>query len=212
MTDNPVLILLMLGGAAYLFHLWLSDYRSIAKGETPAGALPGAFPAPATAILVAVGGAMIILGAEVGGEYALRIVEDQSEITVLFGVFMLTAAFFEELIFRGYLVVQKRGRAMLIISILFFSTLFTLAHPFLWDFDSGESAWRFWEGTFTLDFSTSAWFSTSIVFINSLWFYTVRFYALNPKASLIPCFAAHLASNAGVFAVKGAQGFVTGWW
>lgn len=212
MTDNPLLILLMLGAAAYVFKLWLDDYRANAGGKPAAGALPGAFPASGKAIVAAVAGALIILAAEVGGEYGLGIVEDQSEITALFGVFMLTAAFFEELIFRGYLVVQNRGRAVLIGSIVFFSLVFTLAHPFLWEFEGGEAAWRFWEGSLTFDFSTSAWFSTVIVFINSLWFYTVRFYALNTTRSLIPCFAAHLASNAGVFAVKGMQGFVVGWW
>ncbi len=212
MTDNPLLILLTLGIAAYVFKLWLDDYRQTEKGTPPPGALPGARRTTRTAVLVAVGGALIILGLETGGEYALDIVEDQSEITVLFGVFMLAAAFFEELIFRGYLVVQNRGKAALIASIIFFSLVFTLAHPFLWDFEGPENGWRFWEGVLTFDFSLKAWFSTSIVFVNSLWFYTVRFYALNATRSLIPCFAAHLCSNLGVFGIKAAQGFVTGWW
>ncbi len=212
MTDNPLLILLTLGAAAYVFKLWLDDYRSTAEGDPPPGALPGATPAGTKAILVAIGGALIILGMEVGGEYALDIVEDQSEITVLFGIFMLSAAFFEELIFRGFLVVQNRGRVFLVGSIFFFSVVFTLAHPFLWEFESGEQGWRVWEGSLSFDPSLSAWFSTVIVFVNSLWFYTVRFYSLNSTRSLIPCFAAHFASNLGVFGVKGAQGFVTGWW
>lgn len=212
MSDNPLLILLMLGAAIYVFKLWLDDYRATARGKPPAGALPGATAAPLKAVLAAVAGALIILSLEVGGEYGLGTVEDQSEITALFGLYMLAAAFFEEVIFRGFLVVPNRGRAWLLGSILFFSLIFTLAHPFLWEFEAGENGWRFWEGTLALDFSTGAWFSTAIVFANSLWFYTVRFYALNPGRSLIPCFAAHLASNAGVFAVKGAQGFMTGWW
>ncbi len=212
MTDNPLLILLTLGIAGYVFKLWLDDYRRTEGDTPPPGALPGARPSTAAAVLVAAGGALVILAVETGGEYALDIVEDQSEITVLFGFFMLAAAFFEELIFRGYLVVQNRGRAALVASIVFFSLVFTLAHPFLWTFESAEDGWRFWEGTLAFDFSLKAWFSTSIVFVNSLWFYTVRFYSLNPTRSLIPCFAAHFCSNLGVFAIKGAQGFVTGWW
>ncbi len=212
MSDNPLLILLLLGAAGYVFKLWLDDYRQAERGEPHPGELPGARSTTRTAVWVAIAGALIILGLETGGEYALDVVEDQSEITVLFGLVMLSAAFFEELIFRGYLVVQNRGRIALITSIIFFSLVFTLAHPFLWEFETGESGWRVWEGTLTLDFSIKAWFSTSIVFVNSLWFYTVRFYALNTTRSLIPCFAAHLCSNLGVFIIKAMQGFVTGWW
>jgi hypothetical protein len=39
----------------------------------------------------------------------------------------------------------------------------------------------------------------------------VRFLPLNPTRSLLPSIAAHAAKNMGVFAIKYAQGFVTGW-
>ncbi|MGA2053040.1 MAG: CPBP family intramembrane glutamate endopeptidase, partial [Opitutales bacterium] len=83
-----------------------------------------------------------------------------------------------------------------------FSLLFSLLHPFLWDWKSG----------LVFDFSLKAWWSPALVFASSLWFYTVRFYPLNPARSLLPCIAAHLAKNLGVFAIKLAQGHVTSWW
>ena len=53
---------------------------------------------------------------------------------------------------------------------------------------------------------------TAAVFAVSLWFYTVRFFGLNPQRSLLPCFMAHATKNLGVLAIKYAQGFVGGWW
>jgi hypothetical protein len=55
-------------------------------------------------------------------------------------------------------------------------------------------------------------YTTAVVFVTSLWFYFVRFAAWNPRRSLLPCFAAHAAKNAGVVAVKAGTGFVAGWW
>lgn len=71
--------------------------------------------------------------------------------------------------------------------------------------------WR-WDEWFTWQFTIKAWFSTAAVFAASLWFYCVRFMPGNPQHSLLPCLAAHAAKNLGVFAVKYAQGFVSGWW
>jgi hypothetical protein len=51
-----------------------------------------------------------------------------------------------------------------------------------------------------------------MAFAGSLWFYTVRFFPLNPQHSLIPCIAAHLTKNLGVFGLKAALGFVSGWY
>ena len=57
-------------------------------------------------------------------------------------------------------------------------------------------------------FTTKAWFTTALLFTNSLWFYALRFGPWNPTRSLFPCMLAHAASNLGVFAVKLAQGYV----
>jgi membrane protease YdiL (CAAX protease family) len=122
--------------------------------------------------------------------------------TALFGLYTLSAAFIEEIIFRGYIVVTKRGPLVQWLAIVGASALFALLHPFLW----------LWEDGFTLTLTVKGVFSTAMAFLFSLWFYAARFLRLNPTRSLLPCFAAHLAKNAGVIVIKGAQGFLVGWW
>lgn len=202
MSENPLFILVGLAAAAYFFKLWLHDYRMERAGAPDPNGFPGATPASRTAIVVAIVGALAILVLETGGEIALGVSAEQSDMTALFALFTLSAAFIEELIFRGYLVVATRGRVALIASIVGFSVLFALAHPFLWNWD---------EGKLTFLFTPKAWFSTGVVLLNSLWFYTVRFLPTNPRRSLIPCFLAHFASNLGVILVKAWQGHLVGW-
>lgn len=202
MTDSPLVIIISFIAAAYFFKLWLGDFALDRAGQPNPNGFPGATPTTRIAIVIAVVGALIILAGETAGEYALDLVGEQSDITVMFAVFTLAAAFIEELIFRGFLVVPNKGRLALIGSILLFSTLFALIHPFLWSWE---------DGSLSFSFTEKAWFSTSIVFINSLWFYTVRFLPVNPRHSLIPCILAHFSSNLGVILVKGYQGHVVGW-
>jgi hypothetical protein len=116
---------------------------------------------------------------------------------------LLGAPVIEEVLFRGYLVIEHRGRAALWGGVVGASVLFALLHPFLWDW-TGESL--------TGRFGAKAWFSTTAILAGSLWFYTVRFFELNPQRSLLPCFAAHATKNLGVFMIKYVQGFVGGWW
>ena len=78
-----------------------------------------------------------------------------------------------------------------------------MLHPFLWE-------WQ--QGGLVLHLGAKGWFSTAMIFAGSLWFYAVRFLPANPARSLLPCIAAHAAKNLGVFAIKYAQGFVSGWW
>jgi len=211
--------------AGYIFAIWLSDLRDYARGRSIAdGAtgdeadprrgptFPGATPVGIIAIVVAVIGALVLLGAEVAGEYALGIVGQQTKMTVLFGLYTLAAAFVEELIFRGYLVYQRGTKAQLVLGIVLVSIVFAAVHPYLWQWKmpEGAASWEVWRGTLSLDFGTKAAFSTAIVFVRSLWFYCVRFWPANPLRSLIPCIAAHLATNLGVFALKAVQGHVTG--
>lgn len=203
MLDNPLLVIVGLIAAAYFFKLWLGDLKMEKAGTPNPNAFPGATPAPKAAAVIAIVGALVILAAETGGEYALDFVGEQSDITVLFALFTLTAAFVEELIFRGFLVVPNKGRTILIGSILLFSTLFALFHPFLWDWHD--------EDGLVFTFTEKAWFSTGIIFLNSLWFYTVRFLPVNPRHSLLPCIAAHFCSNLGVVLIKLYQGHVVGW-
>ncbi len=116
---------------------------------------------------------------------------------------ILGAPAIEEVIFRGYLVIEQRRRAALSAGVVGISLLFALLHPFL----------REWKGEgLTVHFGAKAWFSTAVIFAVSLWFYTVGFFGLNPQRSLLPCFVAHAAKDLGVFAIKYVQGFVGGWW
>lgn len=201
--DNPLLLLALIGATGYVGRLWLNDWRAARRGEPAANALPGATPASSAAIGFAAAGALVLLALETYGEKALGIAGEQSRITALFGLYTLAAAFGEELIFRGFLVIENRGRGALIVGIFAASLVFAAAHPFLWQWRDGALSWHG---------GVKGWFSTAVVFAASLWFYTVRFCPLNRTRSLLPCIAAHAAKNLGVFAIKYAEGFVSGWW
>jgi membrane protease YdiL (CAAX protease family) len=203
MSDNPILVTAMIAAAAFLFHLWWSDLRAARAGHPRANAFPGAVSCERQTILVAIAGILILLGLETGGEAALSIADQQKTVTVLWSLYSLAAAFIEELAFRGYLVVASRGRAALWGSIVVFSAVFALCHPFLWEWTDGH---------LVLQLTTKGWFSTAAIFAGSLWFYTLRFSPLNPSRSLLPCIVAHLVKNLGVFALKATAGFVSGWY
>ncbi len=190
--------LLLIG---YLFRLWLSDLRSARFKKPSAGALPGAFHCSYTLILVGVAGALFLVAGETVGENMLGISNEQSSMTVLFALVSIGAGFGEELVFRGYLLVQNKGRVWLWASVLGFSFLFAVIHPYLWIWEDGR---------LEIQFSAKTFFSTGIVFLNSFWFYVLRISRGNPSKSLWPCIAAHAASNAAVFFVKLAQGHVSG--
>ncbi len=201
--DNPLLLVGLMAAIGLTAKMWLDDCRAAYRGQPDPRALPGAVPASRPAIFVALAGALLLLAAETGGEYALGLTAQQSRMTGLFALSSLAAAFVEELIFRGYMVVENRGRAALLSGIIGASVGFALLHPFLWE-------WK--EGALEFHGGTKAWFSTAMVFAGSLWFYAVRFMPLNPARSLLPCITAHAAKNLGVFAIKYAQGFVSDWW
>jgi membrane protease YdiL (CAAX protease family) len=201
--DNPLLVAGVIAAMAVVAWYWWSDYRAGSRGAPVERGFPGATPATLRMCLIGVGGALVLLSAEVAGEYALDLVEQQSRMTVLFGLYTLAAAFGEELVFRGYLFVGGRGPRMLWASIVACSLVFALAHPFLW---------RFGEDGLEVVFGSKEVFSTTAVFAGSVWFYWLRFNRGNPTRSLVPCIVAHATKNAGVFAVKAAQGFVVGWW
>ena len=209
MTENPLLLVLMISAGLYMAFLWRTDYLATRAGRADTRALPGATPATLIACVVAAIGALAILAAETGGEIYLGLSGQQSKITVLFGVYSLIAAFIEELIFRGFIVINGRGTLVRWAGILAASALFAALHPFLWQWQGGLP-WS--DGKLICSFNAKGWFSTAAVFASSLWFYTVRFMPMNPSNSLIPCFTAHATKNIGVFAVKAVQGFINGWW
>jgi hypothetical protein len=202
--DNPLLLLVMLAASLVVVRWWWADFQANRRGAPPAHPLPGATPATRLAVGLAAAVALLLLGAETWGEYRLGLVTQQTRLTLLFGVYTLAAAFVEELIFRGFIVVENRGTAALWAGVVGASVLFALLHPYLWE-------WR--DGHLRLQIeSNKAWFSTTAIFAGSLWFYTVRFWSLNPTRSLWPCIAAHLAKNLGVLLIKYCQGFVSGAW
>ena len=154
--------------------------------------------APLGAFIIGTLGALLLLGVETGGEIALGLVDEQSEMVWFFVFAAIAAGVVEEVIFRGYLVIDNKGRSLLIASAVGFSLIFAIIHGHLWCREDG------FEWTLT----GKAFFSTAILFANSLWFYALRFGPWNPNRSLFPCMLAHAASNLGVFFVKWAQGYV----
>jgi membrane protease YdiL (CAAX protease family) len=202
MSDQPLLLLLMIAAGLYVGKLWQDDRRAALAGQPNPGALPGATAAPLNIVFVAIAGALVLLALETWGEIRLGIAAEQSRITALFGLYTLSAAIIEEVIFRGYVVVKSNRRSLRWAGIIAASTVFALLHPFLWN----------WENGFTLSLGLKGWFSTGMIFTGSLWFYAMRFAGWNTTQSLLPCFAAHLTKNLGVIAIKAQQGFVEGWW
>ena len=201
--DNPWLLAGMILAGGVVAKWWWDDLQTARRGVPHARAFPGATPAGSRALLLAAAGGLVLVGLETVGEVRLGLSAQQSRMTALFALYTLVAAFAEELVFRGYLVVENRGRAALVGGIIGASLVFALIHPFLWE-------WR--DGTLLFHNHSKAWFSTMSVFVASLWFYAVRFMPLNPSRSLLPCIAAHLAKNLGVIGVKYAQGFLDGGW
>lgn len=198
--------LVLFAGACYLFKLWLDDFRSWKAGNPNERALPGATSAPVIALWIGGIGAVLLVLVETGGELLLGVSAEQSDITAIFLLAMVGAGVLEEVLFRGYLVVQNKGRAILLGSIVGFSLLFALLHYQYYTEipDEGSIA----DLSFRID-AKSLW-SLLLLFLNSLWFYAVRFFKWNPHHSLLPCFVAHISSNVGVFLVKLVQGHVIG--
>ncbi|MEZ7842983.1 MAG: CPBP family intramembrane metalloprotease [Opitutales bacterium] len=201
MNESPFMVLLYVGVAAYVGYMYWGDYQSNQASEQPdPRGMPGATSASWGLYGIGVIGALLILAAETGGEIALGIASEQSEMVWYFVFAILGAGIVEEVIFRGYLVVDNKGRAALIGSCVGFSLIFAIIHGHFWSNEEGQA--------FAWTFTTKAFFTTGILLANSLWFYALRFGPWNKNRSLFPCMLAHAASNFGVFAVKLAQGFV----
>ena len=210
--DQPLLLVLMTAAALYVGKLWRDDVRAARQrgdGSAPPGGFPGATAAPAHAVWIAVAGALAILAAETLGETALGLAAQQSRMTWLFALYTITGApIIEELVFRGWLVVDVAGRRKTAplpawAGAVGASALFGALHPFLWRWD---------DAGFAFTFGAKGWFSTGAVFATSLWLYAARLARWNPHRSLLPCFAGHAAKNLGVVAVKATAGFLGGLW
>lgn len=222
--NHPLLLIIMSGVAVYCLRLWQKDLRAnraqtgqgegrwtLEKDTTATaphpnqnGAMPGAAPASARALGIAVAGVLIILALETWGEFKLGLSSEQSRMTALFAVYSVVAApVIEEIIFRGFLVIESERRSFVWAGAVGASFVFAALHPFLWRWDDAGFAWAL---------NAKGWFSTTVVFATSLWLYAARLGPWNPTRSLLPCFTAHAAKNAGVVIIKGALGFLGGWW
>lgn len=198
--NHPWLLLLMTAAGLYVAKLWRDDYLAVRAGETRPGMLPGTTSAPPRAVVIAVLGALGLLALETLGETALGLSDQQTRMTWLFALYsILGAPVIEEVIFRGWLTFDRHGRRIAWAGAVAASIAFALLHPHLWRWDAAG---------FALTFEAKGWFSTGALFVTSLWFYAARLGAWNPHRSLLPCFVAHAARNAGVVAIKASLGYM----
>jgi len=208
MSDNPLITLLFFAAALYILKLWLEDTRVLARGDARPQALPGTSWASRPLLVLAAALAIVLVLVETAGEYALGTSDEQSTLPWLSLLALLGAGVIEEVVFRGYLVVTTKGKAALIGSIVGFSALFSILHvQYYLDWEEGAML-----DTLTWAFDTQSAWTLTILFVNSLFFYTLRFHPANKTQSLLPCFIAHATSNAAVFFVKLAQGHIQGLW
>ena len=128
LNENPLMILAYVGIAAYILHLYLGDFGLEKSGEPNPKAMPGAKGAAVSVYWLGALGALVLLGLETGGEIALGIVSEQSEMLWYFVFASLGAGVVEEVIFRGFLVVENKGRAALVASCVGFSLIFAVIH------------------------------------------------------------------------------------
>lgn len=207
--DDKFFSIFMFAISAYLFYMWLDDLLYYRKngGNTRKGAFAGAATVPIKYCLWAAAAALALLALHVWTEYSLGVASEQTSFSYWAIFSWIAAAFVEELVFRGYLVVQNKGAFALVASILFFSLLFALAHPFVWNYEVPEGASLF-DGMWVWNFSLQPVLSTVSIFECSVLFYVLRFMPQNPTRSLLPCITAHAAYNIGVYLVKFAQGFI----
>jgi membrane protease YdiL (CAAX protease family) len=192
--------ILSFAAAAVILYFWLADFRSWKAGKPFARALPGATSAPMRLVWLSAGVSVGIVVVESVGEYILGVTQAQSTVPAYYLIPMICAGLIEEVIFRGYLVIERKGRKVMIGSIIVFSIVFALIHGHLLAKGTGG---------IKLTLAPGPMWWTLILFVNSLWWYAVRFMPSNKDRSLLPCFAGHIASNLAVFAVKAAEGFVT---
>lgn len=198
MNESPLMILIYVAIAAAVGNMYRTDLQAARAGQPNTNAMPGAQSCDLGVWIVGVIGALLILAVETGGELALGLADQQSEMIWYFVFAIVAAGIVEEVVFRGFLVVENKGKAALIGSCVGFSLLFALVHGHFWSTENG------FEWTFT----AKAAFTTGILFFNSIWFYALRFGPWNPNRSIFPCMLAHAASNLGVFFVKLVQGYV----
>lgn len=204
-ADNPLIIALFALICLYVVKLYVSDYKDNVRGNPHPKAFPGAWPASGLLLAIGVLGAFLLVGIETAGEYVLGVAAEGSEATVFMLLFWISAGFVEEIIFRGYLVIENKGRKILWAGILGVSFLFALLHMHIIEWVGADEGFLAYSG------DAAGYWWTFMLFAKSVFWYWLRFNPMNPKASIAPCFTSHIAANVAVFVVKLLQGKVTGW-
>jgi membrane protease YdiL (CAAX protease family) len=210
MHEDPIISIIGLAVGAFFLWLWIQDFRQNRSGAATnqTGAMPGATMCNVWLWICALAiGLVWALGTTLV-EFKLGLSLQQETISMWFMASMLGAAVTEEVIFRGYLVLQKRGAILLVVSIVGFSTLFALIHPYLWTVTNEDAKGLEWVTSLRFGGDHQAWLATGSIWLLSLLLYGMRFNPWNPHRSLLPCFVMHGAANIAVFGVKYLQGFV----
>lgn len=201
--------LLYFGVSLYLLYLWVQDYQKQKKAQSILPqTLPGATPASRNIILIGIAGALFLLLLETAGEIGLGLDQQQTTLPWAMLFSLIAASIIEEIIFRGYCIVDGRGPGLLWLSAIGFSLLFVLIHPYLWIIGGDQGLKIPGIPSIALSLTEKTLFTSLFLFLSSLWFYWLRFNRWNPRKSLLPCFAAHLVGNLSVFFIKWAQGFI----
>ncbi|MGB0344920.1 MAG: CPBP family intramembrane glutamate endopeptidase, partial [Coraliomargarita sp.] len=102
------MILAYAGIAAYILHMYWGDYRADRSGAPNPKAMPGAKGFGVGVAVIGVVGSLLLLAVETGGELALGIADEQSEMLWYLVFATLCAGVVEEVIFRGFLVVENK--------------------------------------------------------------------------------------------------------
>jgi len=209
-ADHPVINLLALLAGGYLLFLWWTDTKERMREihSDLRGRLPGATLASPWYATFSTLGAIGIVIASASLEKAFHLETQQTTISWLFLPAMLGAAVTEEVVFRGYLVIENKGRYILWGSIIGCSLLFAMIHPYLWFHTIDNPKGIQWITTLRLQLEAQTLLATGSIFTLSLWFYFSRFSRWNPKHSLLPCFCAHAGANLAVFMIKLFTGYV----
>ena len=79
MNEDPLIIALYCAIALYIGYIYRADIKAFGTGVPNTKALPGAVPVPALLTIASVLAGLVLLGNAVIGEYALGLVELQSE-------------------------------------------------------------------------------------------------------------------------------------
>ena len=193
-------VILCVLAAGVIVKLWTDDYFAWRRGKPFERALPGATDAPVRLIVLsaAVSAGIVLVGAL--GDYAIGAVSFRSKVPAYYFFTLVSAAIIEELLFRGYCVIQSKGRRTFHVSVVFFSVVYAVLHGHI--LGHGKT------GALQFVLAPGPMWWTFLALAQALLWYAVRFAPSNRNRSLLPSAAGHVAANVTVFLVYLAQGRV----